>query len=193
MVEVKNVKSDEITIRMAVLEDAEEILNIYAPYVTDSAISFEHKVPDLKEFKKRMIDIKEKFPYLVAESKGKIMGYCYASSFKNRAAYDWSVETTVYLNPGYKGKGTGRLLYNKLEEILKAQHILNLNACIAYPHPESIAFHEKMGYKMVAHFHECGYKAGVWYDMVWMEKMLGSHVLDPLPVISADSVYETIL
>jgi L-amino acid N-acyltransferase YncA len=186
-------KSNEIKVRMAVLEDAEEILNIYAPYVTDSAISFEYRVPSLAEFKKRMIDIKAKYPYLVAESDGHIIGYCYASSFKNRAAYDWSVETTIYLKSGFKGKGTGRLLYKKLEAILEAQHILNLNACIAYPHPESIAFHEKLGYKTVAHFHQCGYKAGVWYDMVWMEKMLGSHEAEPLEVIPADKVEETFL
>lgn len=179
---------NELTIRMAVLEDAEEILSIYTPYVTESAISFEYCPPGLEEFRDRMLDIMKRFPYLVAERDGQIVGYCYASEFKNRDAYDWSVETTIYLRREYKGGGIGRKLYEKLEEILAAQHILNLNACIAYPHPESIAFHEKLGYKTVAHFHKCGYKSGVWYDMVWMEKMLGSHEAEPLPVIPAGSL-----
>lgn len=179
---------NEITIRMAVLEDAEEILDIYIPYVTDSAISFEYCPPSLAEFQDRMLSIMKRFPYLVAERDGQIVGYCYASAFKNRDAYDWSVETTIYLRREHKGGGIGRKLYEKLEGILAAQHILNLNACIAYPHPESIAFHEKLGYKTVAHFHKCGYKSGVWYDMVWMEKMLGSHEADPLPVIPAGNL-----
>lgn len=174
---------DEVGIRMAVPEDAQEILDIYTPYVTDTAISFEYEVPEPGEFRKRMLDIMKKFPYIVAEEKGHIIGYCYASPFKGRAAYDWSVETTIYLSREYKGRGVGRKLYGKLEELLMAQHILNLNACITYPHPESIAFHERLGYKRVAHFHKCGYKAGVWYDMIWMEKMLGEHKTAPLPVI----------
>lgn len=174
---------NELTIRMAVLEDAEELLGIYTPYVTESAISFEYCPPSMEEFRERMLGIMKQFPYLVAERDGQIVGYCYASAFKNRDAYDWSVETTIYLRREYKGGGIGRRLYEKLEQILAAQHILNLNACIAYPHPESIAFHEKLGYKTVAHFHKCGYKSGIWYDMVWMEKMLAGHEKNPLPVI----------
>ncbi|HCR82631.1 GNAT family N-acetyltransferase [Muricomes intestini] len=181
-------KLDEIMIRMASLKDARGILDIYAPYVTDSANSFEYEVPHLRKFRRRMLGIMEKFPYLVAEEKGKIIGYCYACSFKDRAAYDWSVETTIYIGQGYKSRGIGRKLYQKLEEILVEQHILNLNACITYPNPESIAFHEKMGYETAAHFHRCGYKAGMWYDMIWMEKMLGRHETAPLPVIPVSSV-----
>lgn len=174
---------DEIIIRIATLEDAEEILNIYKPYVTETAITFEYAVPSLEEFRKRMISIKEKYPYLVAVLDGTLVGYCHASKFKDRDAYDWAVETTIYIRHDSKGKGIGRKLYEKLEELLYKQHILNLNACIAYPHPESIQFHEKMGYHTVGHFHKCGYKHGVWYDMVWMEKMLGEHPENPSPVI----------
>lgn len=176
---------EEIIIRAADLRDAEALLNIYIPYVKDTAITFEYEPPTLEEFRARMVRIMQKYPYLVAVADGKIAGYCYVSQFKDRDAYDWSVETTVYVGRELKGRGIGRKLYEKLEEVLKAQHILNLNACIAYPHPESIAFHEKLGYKTVAHFHKCGYKLGVWYDMVWMEKMLGEHTENPLPVIPA--------
>lgn len=173
----------ELMIRMAELKDAEEILEIYAPYVTDTAITFDYEVPTLEEFQGRMINTMKMYPYLVAVYEGKIVGYCYVSQFKNKDAYDWSVESTVYVRRDFKGKGTGRTLYAKLEEILKMQHILNVNACITYPHTESIAFHEKLGYQTVAHFHQCGYKLGVWHDMVWMEKMLGEHGKDPQPVI----------
>lgn len=173
----------ELQIRMAEISDAEEILDIYAPYVTDTAITFEYEVPSLEEFKRRMQNTMKMYPYLVAVFDGKIAGYCYVSQFKDRDAYDWSVETTVYVRRDIKGRGLGRKLYEKLEEILMMQHILNVNACIAYPHPESIAFHEKMGYETVAHFHKCGYKMGIWYDMVWMEKMLGEHISNPEPVI----------
>lgn len=178
----------EIIIRKADIEDAQELLAIYTPYVTDTPITFEFEPPDLKEFQDRMTGIMGKYPYLVAEADSQIMGYCYASQFKNRDAYDWSVETTIYMRPDSKGMGIGRKLYGRLEAILARQGILNLNACIAYPHPESIAFHEKMGYQTVAHFHQCGYKLDAWYDMVWMEKMLGEHPDKPGKVIPASEI-----
>ena len=178
----------KLVIRMAEMDDAREILQIYTPYVTDTAITFEYEIPSQKEFQCRMQNTMKMYPYLVAVYDGKIAGYCYVSQFKDRDAYDWSVETTVYVSRELKGKGIGRKLYEKLEEVLKLQHILNVNACIAYPHPESIAFHEKMGYETVAHFHKCGYKLGIWYDMVWMEKMLGEHTETPKPVIPIGQV-----
>jgi phosphinothricin acetyltransferase len=107
-----------------------------------------------------------------------------------RAAYNWAVETTVYLKQDCRGKGLGKKLYLTLEDILKRQNIINLNACIAYTSIEdvhldnsSIAFHEHLCYSKVAHFTKCGYKFGTWYDMIWMEKMLGEHPDSPDPVI----------
>lgn len=167
-------------------EDAEQLLDIYAPYVADTAITFEYEVPSLDEFKDRMTKIMERYPYLVLEQEGEILGYAYASQFKGRPAYDWAVETSIYVKNGAHGRGIGKKLYAALEEILRRQHIINVNACIAYPNPESITFHEKNGYRTVAHFTKCGYKLGKWYDMIWMEKMLGDHPKEPrtvLPVI----------
>lgn len=172
-------------IRKADSSDAGALLGIYRPYVTDTPITFEFEPPSLEEFKNRMLQIMTRYPYLVAESDERIGGYCYASQFKNRDAYDWSVETTIYISPEFKGMGIGRKLYEKLEEILARQGILNLNACIAYPHQESVAFHEKMGFQTVAHFHKCGYKLGAWYDMVWMEKMIGEHRDQPKQITPA--------
>ncbi|SDI26840.1 GNAT family N-acetyltransferase [Desulfosporosinus hippei] len=180
----------DITWRMATKEDAEEILELYAPYVTDTAITFEYEVPSVQEFAERISNITKKYPYLVAIENKRIIGYAYASAFKERAAYDWAVETSVYLRQDCRGKGVGKKLYLALEEILRQQNILNLNACIAYTTTEdgyltngSTYFHNQLGYKKVGHFTKCGYKFNTWYDMIWMEKMIGEHSCNPEPVI----------
>jgi phosphinothricin acetyltransferase len=178
---MKNDTSD-IIIRTATLHDAKALVEIYAPYVEHTAITFEYDVPAVEEFAKRIETTLEKYPYLVAQKGDTLLGYAYASPFKERAAYDWAVETSIYVRMDYKRKGIGSLLYNALENALKEQGILNLNACIAYTDNEddyltndSIRYHEKMGYTQVAHFHKCGYKNKTWYDMVWMEKFIGEH------------------
>jgi len=171
--------TEKISIRTATVDDAREILAIYAPYITDTAITFEYVVPPLEEFAERIRHILIRYPYLVAVENGKIIGYAYVSSFHERAAYDWAVETTIYIKMDYRGHGVGKKLYLLLEEIMKRQHILNMNACIAYPNPGSIGFHEHLGYKTIGHFHQCGYKLDTWYDMIWMEKIIGEHSLHP--------------
>ncbi len=180
----------DITLRIARIEDAERLLEIYAPYVTDTAISFEIEVPTVEEFRGRIERTLKTHPYLVAEHGGEIIGYAYASPFIRRAAYDWSAEMSIYLDCHKKGMGCGRLLYEAMETLLKQMHILNVNACIAAPkEPDpyvdnnSIEFHTHMGYTMVGKFHDSGYKFGTWYDMVWMEKMLGEHPQVPESVI----------
>lgn len=177
-------------IRMAKIEDAEDILKIYAEYVINTPVTFEYEVPTVEEFSKRIADIIERYPYLVATNDEEIIGYAYASAFKNRAAYDWAVETSVYVKRETHGYGVGNKLYKALEVILKKQNIVNLNACISFPNPDSVAFHEKLGYRTVAHFTKCGYKLGVWYDMIWMEKMLGEHMKEPKPVININELLE---
>ena len=179
-----------LTIRMAKEEDARELLDIYAPYVTDTAITFEYEVPSAEEFADRIRTTQQKYPYLLAVSEDTILGYAYASPFKARSAYDWAAETTIYLKQECQGNGIGKQLYFALENMLKQQNILNLNACIAYTAtPDafltnaSALFHEHLGYRKVGHFTQCGYKFGTWYDMIWMEKLLGEHPNEPLPVI----------
>ena len=174
-----------VTIHMAREDDVPALLAIYAPYVTDTAITFEYEAPDAAEFTRRMRRILARYPYLAAESEKGVLGYAYAAPFKERAAYDWAVETTIYLRRDCRGMGVGRRLYQQLEELLKRQHITNANACIAYPNPGSILFHERMGYREVGHFTRCGYKLGRWYDMIWMEKLLSDHPADPKPVVPA--------
>ena len=171
----------DITIRIARESDKEELLAIYAPYVKETAITFEYTVPTLEEFRERMTKTLMKYPYLVAVQETEILGYAYASEFKNRAAYDWAVETTIYVKQDSRKSGVGKKLYQALEEVLKQQHICNLYACIAYPNPGSIGFHERLGYQTIGHFSKCGYKFETWYDMIWMEKMISEHDLHPEP------------
>ncbi len=177
-------------IRMATELDAEEILKIYAPYVTDTAITFEYEIPSIDDFSQRIRNTLQMYPYIVALEEGHIVGYAYASAFRERAAYSWTAETTVYLKQDCRGKGLGKKLYNTLENILRRQNIINLNACIAYTSRQdihldntSMAFHEHLGYTKIAHFTKCGYKFGAWYDIIWMEKVLGDHPDTPDPII----------
>ena len=172
-----------IKIQMASESDAETLLALYRPYVETTAITFEYEVPSPAEFRARIRQTLTRFPYLKAVCGSEILGYAYASPFKNRAAYDWAVETSIYVKHGAHGRGVGAALYHTLEEILKRQNITNLNACIVYPHPESIGFHERLGYRTVAHFTKCGYKLGAWRDMVWMEKLLTPHPEKPQPIV----------
>lgn len=174
---------NELTIRNATPSDAEALLGIYAPYVTDTAVTFEYDVPTVEEFAHRVAAISAKYPYLVAECGGVPVGYAYAGVFKNRAAYQWAVETSIYVRSDAQRRGVGAMLYAALEQRLREQGILNMNACISYPADQpdpyltlqSVRFHERMGFNMVAHFHKCGLKFGRWYDMVWMERLIGEH------------------
>ena len=171
----------DITIRIARESDTDELLAIYAPYVKETAITFEYTVPTHEEFRDRIRKTLAKYPYLVAVQDAEILGYAYASEFKNRAAYDWAVETTIYVKQDSRKSGVGKKLYQALEEVLKQQHICNLYACIAYPNPGSIGFHERLGYQTIGHFSKCGYKFETWYDMIWMEKMIAEHDQHPEP------------
>ncbi len=178
-----------IKIRVATEQDSKVLLDIYSTYVDNTAITFEYTVPTLEEYTERICATLQKYPYLVAEHNGEIIGYAYAGAFKTRAAYDWSVETTIYVKQDCRNMGVGRILYDKLEEILAKQGILNLNACIAYPEIEdeyltkgSVSFHEKLGYQLVGKFHKSGYKFNRWYDMVWMEKHIGDHEENQPPI-----------
>ncbi|HEL2383502.1 TPA: N-acetyltransferase [Streptococcus suis] len=161
-----------IDIRSARTEDAADLVAIYAPYVETTAITFETEVPTVADFASRIKKTLEKFPYLVAEEEGRIVGYAYASTYYARAAYDWTVELSVYVSSEARGKGIGSLLYDALEEELTARGFKNFLACIALPNPASLALHEKRGYEQVAHFKNVGYKFDTWHDIVWLQKSL---------------------
>ncbi len=175
-------KEHDIRIRVASVDDAEALLAIYAPYVVKTAITFEYEVPSLDEFRGRICHTLQKYPYLVAEEKGKILGYAYVGPFHDRAAYDWAVETSIYVDENLRRSGVGGKLNRALEAVCKAMGILNMEACIGVPEAEdehltrnSEEYHTHIGYRLVGEFYKCGYKFGRWYNMVWMEKLIGEH------------------
>ncbi|MCD8106453.1 MAG: N-acetyltransferase family protein [Oscillospiraceae bacterium] len=173
----------DVTIRDARLSDAERLVEIYAYYVENTAITFEYETPSISEFQSRMEHTMEKYPYLVIEKNGKALGYAYAGPFSGgRAAYDWSCELTVYIDHKAQKCGYGGEIYLALEEKLKRMGIQNLYACIActdtedeYLNNNSAGFHAHMGFKEAGRFRQCGYKFNRWYDMIWMEKIIGEH------------------
>lgn len=155
------------------------------------AITFEYETPSISEFKERMSITMKKYPYLVILNDEKIAGYAYAGPFVGRVAYDWSCELMIYLDHDAKGHGLGRKLYEALEHELQKMGMLNLYACIGYPKEDdeylttnSADFHTHLGFIKGGEFHQCGYKFGRWYDMIWMEKVIGQHEIEQKPIIS---------
>lgn len=177
-------------IRVARADDAEALARIYAYYVEHTAITFEYEAPDAAEMNARREKILKHYPYLVAEQAGRAVGYAYAHEFYGRAAYAWSVEASIYIASDARGQGLGRKLYDALERALRVMGVLNINACIAVPRTAddpyltdgSLAFHKRLGYQMVGTFHQSGCKFGRWYDVAWMEKMIGEHREPPTPI-----------
>ena len=191
---------EKVLIRRASEEDAQAILDVYAPYIKNTAITFEYEVPSLEEFRERIRSTLKKYPYLVAEKEGEILGYAYTGAFVGRAACDWSVETSIYLKETGTKMGVGKMLYNAIEKISKAQNIVNLNACIAVPDTEdehlnfnSAQFHAHLGYQFVGKFHKCGYKFENWYNLIWMEKTIGEQKKNPEPFIPFSELKENLL
>ena len=185
----------EITIRTATIEDAQALLDIYAYYVEETAITYEYDVPSLMEFKSRIAHTLEQYPYLVAELDGRIVGYSYAGAFHPRAAYRWGAEMTVYLDHTVRGHHIGVNLYSLVEEILKAQGVIKTIALITPPPSEeekkiynSVAFHEKMGYRLVGCLDYSGYKFDRWYQIVFMEKIIGTPTEHMQPIKTFDEV-----
>ena len=170
-------------IRKAEISDAEKLLKIYAPYIQKTAITFEYEIPTLEEFRNRIKKILEKFPYICAVQGDSIKAYAYASSFKERAAYQWSVEVSIYVAEDSQRKGLGRLLYTELEKELKKSGIVNIYACVAVPTKQadeyltwnSEQFHTHLGFKKIGKFTDCAKKFNHWYSMIWMEKIIGEH------------------
>ena len=180
----------DISIRVVTPKDTPALLDVYAPYIIKTAVTFEYEVPSAEEFADRVVRTLVRYPYLAAEDDTGILGYVYGGPLHVRPAYDWSAETSIYVRMDQRGRGIGSALYLALERILLRQGIVNVAACIAYPEEEdeyltkgSVHFHEKAGYRMVGQFHQCAYKFGRWYHMVWMEKQIGPHLQKMSPVI----------
>ncbi|WP_165172630.1 GNAT family N-acetyltransferase [Adlercreutzia sp. ZJ242] len=172
-----------VSVRPARIDDAQQLLDIYKPYVLETAVSFEITPPTREEFEQNIRATQEaSYPYLVAECDGVPVGYAYAHRFRVREAYDHCAEVSIYLAQPMRGRGIGRALYEQLEKLLAEQGIVNLYACVAYCDEEdgylthaSCHFHEKLGYVPVGRFSKCGHKFGRYYDLIYMEKHVGAH------------------
>jgi L-amino acid N-acyltransferase YncA len=156
-------------IRLALEEDAESILAIYEPFCLNSAVSFETEAPSAEENRRRIRITLERFPWLVVERAGAILGYAYASPHRERAAYQWSVEATAYVGQSHRRMGIGRALYTSLFRILKLQGFYNAFAGITLPNPASVGLHEALGFSRVGIYRDVGYKLGAWHDVGWWQ------------------------
>lgn len=179
-------------IRLATQNDCSSILNIYAPFITGTVITFEYKIPALKEFSERMAGIQKVYPWLVCEIDGRIAGYAYASRFSEREAFDWSAELSIYINPEFHGKHIGRAFYSALLSILKLQGFYNVYSGVTVPNAKSEALHESLGFETMAVYENIGYKLGSWCDLKEYSLKINDYIKSPAKPKIIDEVSNTI-
>ncbi|MCH5598746.1 GNAT family N-acetyltransferase [Niabella ginsengisoli] len=160
---------------------ASQIRTIYAPFIQQGYITFETELPDIQTFEKRITNYSEKYPWLVMEENGKIIGYAYASAYRERTAYQWVVECSVYVDREYKKRGVASKLYAALFELLKAQGIYKVYAVITIPNSESVGFHERLGFTWFATYKNVGFKLDKWCDVGWWELTLTEAIAQQVP------------
>jgi L-amino acid N-acyltransferase YncA len=170
-------------IRIATPGDAAPILRIYAPYIEHTSFTFETEVPTIDSFKERISSCLENWPWLVCEIDGTIAGYAYGSRHRERVAYQWSVESSVYVHDNYQRMGVAGALYTALINILKLQAFRNLYAVINLPNDKSVSFHEKMGFEYFATYKNVGYKLGRWKNVGWWQLQLNGYSMEPGPPV----------
>jgi L-amino acid N-acyltransferase YncA len=158
-----------VNVRLASARDAEHVRAIYAPYVTDSYVSFETTLPSISEMRTRITESREHHPWLVAEESSRVVGFAHAGQHRARAGYRWSVESSVYVDTAYHRRGAAKELYVELLALLKLQRYHAVFAGIALPNDASVAFHRAMGFRPVGVFREIGFKLGAWRDTSWWQ------------------------
>lgn len=179
-------------IRLASLDDTQAILDIYAPIVRDTVISFEYEPPTYEEMQGRIRAVLEKLPWLVFTSAdGNVVGYVYASLYRVRTAYQWSVEVTAYVHEAYRMRGVAKGLYTALFELLQAQGYYNAYAGITLPNAGSESLHNNIGFKLIGVYHSVGYKFGAWHDVAWFEMPLQLHQPNPTPPLNIHQLTNT--
>ena len=175
-------------IRLVQETDNARILEIYRPFVEETAISFEHQIPTQQEFTERIRKVALEYPYLVYLFDENIVGYAYAHRHMERAAYQWNATLSVYVDKGFQRQGIGRRLYACLMDILKLQNIHNVYGIVKTPNANSEKLHESFGFERIGIFHKTGYKHGAWHNVTWFEKSLCEHEPNPRPFISFGEV-----
>jgi L-amino acid N-acyltransferase YncA len=179
------------TIRLATLDDAEQVQAIYAPYC-HTPISFESEPPSVEEMRGRLAKVLGPYPWLLFEDGGEILGYVYATQHRERAAYRWSVDTSVYVRQGRQRRGVGRALYTSLLAVLPLQGYVNAYAGATLPNPASVGLHEAMGFQLVGVYQQVGFKYGAWHDVAWFQRPLQPRLDEPTPPKQLEEVQHTV-
>jgi phosphinothricin acetyltransferase len=161
--------------------DAAGVLAIYGPVVRDTAISFEVEVPSIEEMRRRIAETTTRMPWLAAMAGDDLIGYAYAGPHRTRAAYQWSVDVSVYVHSGRQRAGVGRALYTALLDLLALQGYCRAYAGITLPNPSSVGLHEAMGFRPVGIYRGVGFKLGAWHDVGWWQRPLGTPPVHPTP------------
>jgi len=180
-------------IRLATEEDAKGILDIYAPYIENTSFTFETETPTIDAFKERIKTYLINWPWLVWEVDGKIAGYAYATRHRERAAYQWCTEASVYIHDDHQRSGIARALYTALFEILEKQGFRNVYAVINLPNEKSVAFHESCGFVYFATYEKVGYKLGRWKNVGWWKLQLNEYNMEPEPPIPFSEMDQSFL
>ena len=164
-----------LTIRIAKPNDAKGILEIYAPYISNTSFTFETEIPSVEEFAERIKTYLINWPWLVCEIDGKIAGYTYATKYRERVAYQWGVESSVYIHDDFQREGIARALYTALFDILKQQGFNTVYAVINLPNEKSISLHERLGFHHFATYEKAGYKLGKWKNVGWWQLSINDY------------------
>lgn len=179
-------------IRFAQESDAAALLEIYKQYI-DTSITFEYKLPTKEEFQRRIREYSEVYPYFICTENGKCVGYIYAHRAQERAAYQWNAELSIYLDKNYQRKGLGSKLYQMMFEILALQGVKTLYGLVTTPNPKSVKLHETTGFQLSGTYHNTGYKAGKWCDVLLFEKQIGDYDSKPEPIIPIHKIDRQLL
>lgn len=181
---------DKTVIRMAELLDVPGMLEIYAPYITGTSVTFETEVPSTVQFTERVAGYQEQYPWLVCIMNGTVAGYAYASRYRERIAYQWSAECSVYIHPAFRRRRIAEALYAALFDILRLQGYRNVYAVINLPNIPSVALHERLGFSWFATYEQVGYKLGQWKNVGWWRLVLNPFTEEPAapePVTAIDN------
>lgn len=190
--------NNKYSIRLITESDANEVLEIYRPYVLNTIISFEYDVPALEEYIQRIVTNTTDYPWLVCLDGNKIIGFAYASKYRYRTAYQWSPESTIYVSHEFHRKGIARILYETLFSLLRLQGHFNVYAGVGLPNEKSVGFHQALGFEEIGIFKKVGYKHGNWHDTQWFQLHLTEHILNPplpkkLNEVETHSTFQNIL
>jgi L-amino acid N-acyltransferase YncA len=179
-----------LTIRLATLDDAEQVQAIYAPYC-HTPISFEMGPPSVEEMRGRLAKVLGQYPWLVYEEGGEVLGYAYATQHRERAAYRWSVDTAIYVRQGRQRRGVGRVLYTSLLAVLPLQGYVTSYAGVTLPNPASVGLHQAMGFRPVGVYERVGFKCGSWHDVAWFQRPLQQRPGEPPPLRPLEEIWHT--